>query len=269
MHLVIKGNKTINFMETKMRNAAISLVLVVCMTGVSFAQEEAEGSAFSFDVSADFFSKYVWRGIVVTDDWVFQPGASFTYGGLTAGVWGNVDMTDENGEEWEFIEYDYYVDYSGNLTDSLSYSLGYIYYKFPGLEDTYEFYGGLSYDTILSPSITWYYDADAVEGSYVAFGLGHSVDEIAKLSDDISMGMDIGLNIGWGDSDYNDAYWSGADAGDGFNDLTLSFAFPIPIGSWTVSPSLNYMTLLDSDVRDSAGDDDDAFFAGISLSTSF
>jgi hypothetical protein len=112
-----------------------------------------------------------------------------------------------------------------------------------GLEDTYEFYGGLSYDTILSPSITWYYDADAVEGSYVAFGLGHSVDEIAKLSDDISMGMmDIGLNIGWGDSDYNDAYWSGADAGDGFNDLTLSFAFPIPIGSWTVSPSLNYMT---------------------------
>ena len=59
MHLVVKGNRTINFMETKMRNAAISLMLVVCMTGVGFAQEEAAGSPFSFDVSADFFSKYV------------------------------------------------------------------------------------------------------------------------------------------------------------------------------------------------------------------
>ena len=73
--------------------------------------------------------------------------------------------------------------------------------------------------------------------------------------------------VGWGDSDYNNAYWSVDNSG--FNDFTLTFAFPVEIGSWTVTPSLNYMTLLDSDVRDSAGDDDDAFFAGIGLSTSF
>jgi len=250
-----------------MRNAVVSFLLVVCVVGVAFAEDEAASKGIGIDVTADFYSKYVWRGQILTDDWVFQPGASATIGGFTLGAWGNVDMTDENDEEWEFTEYDYYIDYSGDITDGIAYSLGYIYYKFPSVGgDTYEFYGGLSFDTILSPSVTWYYDADEVEGSYVAIGLGHSVEEIGKLSEDIPIGMDIGLNIGWGDSDYNNAYWSVDNSG--FNDLTLTFAFPVALGNWTVTPSLNYMTLLDSDIRSSAGDDD-AFFAGISLATSF
>jgi hypothetical protein len=114
--------------------------------------------------------------------------------------------------------------------------------------------------------VTWYYDADEVDGSYVAFGLGHSIEEIANLSEDTPIGMDIGLNLGWADSDYNAAYWDVDD--DGFNDLTLSIAFPMEIGGWSVTPSVNYVSLIDSDISDAASDDD-IFYAGISLGTSF
>jgi hypothetical protein len=59
-------------------------------------------------------------------------------------------------------------------------------------------------------------------------------------------------------------------------DLTLSVGFPIPIMGWTLTPSINYVTLLDSDVRAadtyatySGNNDSDYVFTGITLSTSF
>jgi len=39
----------------------------------------------------------VWRGQNLVDDWVLQPGASVVYKNLTASVWENLDLTDENG----------------------------------------------------------------------------------------------------------------------------------------------------------------------------
>lgn len=253
-------------MEIKMRKTVFGILVVMSLVGVSLAEDTLESKGIGVDVTLDFNSKYIWRGQNLVDDWVLQPGASTTIGGFTFGIWGNVDMTNENGEEWEFTEIDYSIDYSGSLTDTIGYSLGYIYYEFPNAGgDTYEFYGGLSFDTFLSPSVTWYYDADEVEGSYVSFAIGHSIEEIAKLSEDTPVGMEIGLNIGWADSDYNAAYWDVAD--DGFNDMTLSVGFPMEFGGWSVSPSINYVKLLDSDIR-SAGDDD-IFFVGISLGSSF
>ena len=252
-----------------MRKVIVRLLVCAALIGIFLAEDAAatEESGIGVDVTFDFNSKYVWRGQNLVDDWVFQPGASTTFGGFTLGIWGNMDMTDENGEEWEFTEINYYVDYSGDLAEGIGYSVGYIYYEFPSAGgDTYEFYGGLSFDTFLSPSVTWYYDADEVKGSYVSFTLGHSIEQIAKLSEDMPIGMDVGLNIGWADSDYNAFYWDVDD--DGFNDLTLSVGFPVQIGKWSVSPSVNYVKLIDSDVRSSASDDD-IFYAGISLGTSF
>lgn len=249
-----------------MNKAVIGLLVFAGFACFSYAENTATSESIGVDVTLDFYSKYIWRGQKVVDDWVLQPGVSTTMGGLTLGVWGNVDMTDENDEEWHCTEVDYYFDYSGDLAEGIGYSFGYIYYAFPqGSDDTYEFYGGLNFETLLSPSVTWYYDADEVEGSYVSFAVGHSFDEIAKLSEDVPVGMDIGLNIGWANSDYNAYYWGVTD--DGFNDLTLSAGFPIQLGGWTVSPSVNYVTLIDSDISDAG--DDDIVYAGISLGTSF
>jgi len=63
--------------------------------GAVFAEDEGE---IGFELTADFFNKYVWRGQNLVDDWVFQPGVSATYGGLTASFWGNLDLTDAYGK---------------------------------------------------------------------------------------------------------------------------------------------------------------------------
>ncbi|UCD51028.1 MAG: hypothetical protein JSW27_00030 [Phycisphaerales bacterium] len=236
--------------------------LVLCMAVMGMAGAAwAEGDV-SVEVTSDFFSKYVWRGQNVTDDWVFQPGISATYGGLTAGFWGSLDLTDENDESGEFIEYDYYLDYSGQINETVGYSVGGIYYYFPGGDPTTELYAGVSLDTIVSPSLTVYYDIEEVDGAYAALGFGHSIE-----SEDLPCGIDLSANLGWGDSSYNDAYW-GVDDGE-LNDLTLSAAFPFEVGPVTVTPSVTYVAVLGSDVSDVAGDDDSLVYAGVGLAYGF
>lgn len=246
-----------------MSKTVIGLLVVIGFSGVVMADDTTASEGIGLDLTLDFNSKYIWRGQNLSDDWVMQPGASFGFGDFTLGVWGNVDITNDNDYEWEFTEVDYYIDYSASLAEGIGFSLGYIYYDFPAPGgSTNEVYGGLSFDTVLDPSVTWYYDFDYANGSYIALGLGHTV----ALSDTSPLSLDLGLNLGWADSNYNDAYW-GVDS-SGFNDLTLSAGIPIEIGSWTVTPMVNYAMLIDSDVRDAASESDN-FYGGIGLSTSF
>jgi uncharacterized protein (TIGR02001 family) len=230
-------------------------VLGVCTVGLA---EEP-----SIEATADFFSKYVWRGQNVTDDWVFQPGVSASFDGATLGFWGSLDLTDENDESGNFIEYDWYADYSADIAEGVGMSIGAIYYYFPGGEATTEVYAGLSFDTVASPSVTIYYDVDEVEGAYVAFGLGHSIE----LGEDAPFGIDLGANLGWGDSSYNEVYW-GDDIDAELNDLTLTAAFPFEVGPVSVTPSVAYVSLLGSDISDVA-DDDSLFYGGVGLAYAF
>ena len=87
----------------------------------------------TFGVAADFFSKYIWRGQNVVDDWVIQPSASIGYKGLTGSIWGNVDMTGDLVDDWEVSEIDYAIDYSNTFPgqETFGYSVGLIYYDFP------------------------------------------------------------------------------------------------------------------------------------------
>jgi uncharacterized protein (TIGR02001 family) len=248
-----------------MRQSKAALCVAVALFGITTVGWAEDG--VSFEVTADFFSKYVWRGQNVTDDWVFQPGVSATYGGLTGGFWGNLDLTDENDESGEFIEYDWYVDYSGQVNETVGYSIGAIYYDFPGGEATTELYWGFSFDVAASPSVTVYHDVDVIDGTYVALGFGHSFEDI----EDLPFGIDLSANLGWGDSKYNDGYWSTTtmpSIGSELNDLTLTAAFPFEVGCVSVTPSVTYVALLGSDVSDVA-DDDSLVYAGVGLAYGF
>ena len=247
--------------------------LILCLSIFIFGtQIVIAEDKIDFEITADYFGKYIWRGQNLSDDPVFQPGISASYKGLTVGVWGSLETTSINNNSGEFTEWDYYLDYSGDFPGikGLGYSVGLINYHFPSvIGDTTEFYWGLNLDLPLSPAITVYHDIDEVKGTYASFGLSHSIDKIAEITPDMPIGMEISASLGLGGSAYNEGYWGVKK--DKLNDLAISISFPTDIAGWTLSPSLNYVTLVNSDIRksDAFSTDSDYFFAGISLSKSF
>ena len=210
----------------------IKKVAVMLSVSVLFGTSVYAEQAVGVDVSADFFGKYVWRGQNLNDSTVFQPGIGVTYGGLTGSIWGNLDMTAENDNRYDFTEYDYAIDYSSSVPgiDGVDFSIGAIYYRFPSVKpsSTTEVYWGFSFDLPLSPSLTVYHDVDQADGTYVTAGVGHSFEKVFELSSELPVGMDVGASIGWGDSDYNDYYWGVNNSK--MNDLTLSVSFPTGSG---------------------------------------
>ena len=252
----------------ELRCLVIGFSVLFLGNSMVFAENEV-----GFELTADYFGKYIWRGQNLSDDPVFQPGLSASYKGLTAAIWGNMDLRNINGNSGDFSEVDYSLDYSSTFPgiEGVGYSVGVIYYDFPGtaVKDTTEAYWGLNFDLPLSPSITVYHDVDEAEGSYVSLAIGHSIERIAELGPGIPVGMEIGASLGWGSGSYNKYYWGTEQSK--LQDLTFSVSFPMEIAGWTLSPSLNYITLVSDDIRDTDvyGTDSDFFFAGISLLKSF
>jgi len=171
----------------------VVLSILACSTGAVFAED-----GIDFELTSDFFSKYIWRGQNLNDDPVFQPGISATYGNFTSGIWGNLELTNANDKSGNFSELDYSLDYSSPMPgiESVRYSIGVIYYDFPGsyadgtrVPDTTEVYWGLNFDLLLSPSITVYHDVDEAEGTYISLAIEHSIEKIAELGPDTPVGM--------------------------------------------------------------------------------
>jgi hypothetical protein len=264
----------------KIKCLMVAWTVVVCMGG-GISKADADEKV-TVGGSADFYEKYVWRGQDLVDDWVFQPGASVGYGGLTASFWGNLELTDENGHNGEMSEVDLTLDYSGQVPgiDILGYSVGMIYYDFPvngAADDTEEVYAGLSLDVPASPSVTVYYDVDEVkDGTYISFGVSHSFENVFEIGPDTPVGVDLSASIGWANSKYNKIYWgtkpNGTSIGSAANDLVLSLALPFELAGFDVTASLNYVTLVDKDIRrtDAYGKGrDDMLFAGIGIAKEF
>jgi len=248
----------------------IKLTLAVLCLAATIGNEplKAEDNV-SIGASADIFSKYVWRGQNLVDDWVLQPGAYLSHKGITASFWGNLDLTDENGYKGEFSEIDLTLDYSGQVpgVDFLSYSFGFINYDFPingGSDDTWEIYWGFGLDVPVSPSVIVYHDVDEAEGTYVSFAIGHCIENL----NDLGLGVDLNASIGWGSSGYNKSYW-GPEKSE-LNDLVLSAAFPFEVAGFAITPSVNYITLVGDDIRaPNAYGQNDMWVAGIGFSKDF
>ena len=247
----------------------ILLIAVLLTTSIGLPNaysNEAQKPDWVPDISGEvtFETKYIWRGQTLGDDPVIQPGASISDYGFTFSVWGNYDT----GSLDRFTEWDYVFDYTfnigearelfgfskgGEFLDPLGISLGYTYYTFPNLDgdayDSHEFYVGLAYDILLQPFITYYYDFDSGEGSYLEFGIGHSFD----------LGSEIESNIGI-TAGYNGSQW-GFDSS--MSNLLFSGDMSIPLFEYfTISPNVNYSLALDDQY-------DSEFYGGVTVSVEY
>jgi hypothetical protein len=254
---------------------SLGLIVLALVLEAAGAEEQAEEKVVKFGLSADYFTKYIWRGQNVDDKSVFQPAVSVGAFGFTGSIWGNMDMTNKSltapDNAGEFSEFDFSLDYSGTVpgTDWLGFSVGTIYYRFPNtiFEPTTEIYGGLSLPKVpLTPYVKWYRDVDEIDGSYLQFGIGHTIEKIYVVNDKCYCGLQLGASYGWGNAAYNKGYF-GVDSGQS-NDLTLTAGLPLCVNTWTIKPSVNYATMLSDSIREATGKSDNVWF-GVGISTSF
>lgn len=268
-----------------MRNLlALSLYLSI-ITSAGFAVDAnapAPPDKINFNFNGDFFSKYVWRGQLITDQFVFQPSISGTYKNWTATVWTNTNLSndktyagmDMGGRAGEFTEYDLVLDYSNKFSpdSKIGYSIGVIHYHFPSLSftDTTEIYWGFNFDVPLNPTIKVYHGLGNENGTYINLGLSHTFKEVVKISDKITGDLFLGASLGWANGTYNKDYWD--VSGSHLNDLAFTLAVPISLpAGWVIKPSVNYVTLVDGAIRDSDmySTSSDYFFTGIGISKAF
>ena len=221
--------------------------------------------SFAFD--ATYASKYVWRGMVVTEDPVFEPSVEVGFGDLTLNVWANMDTTDVNDFDNQFNEIDFTLDYS-TAWKWLNFSVGAIDYVFPQAHtfDTTEAYLAIGADVLTSPTLTVYQDLDEHDGQYITLGFGHTFEDVWKPTEGVSMSVDLGATCAWGSRKHNEFYYG---PGSGWADTTVILGTPFAIGDHlTITPYVSYMWIVDDDITGALGRDD-AFWAGLSVTVSF
>lgn len=265
--------------ESSIKATMCALAAVAALGAGAARAEEKDAASVSLDATAA--SAYVWRGQVLNEDAVLQPSLTASKAGFTINWWGNMALSDaQTGDEGEFSEHDIGISYGFKcpLTGA-DITLGLVNYDFPNqaLTDTNGAVNGLVADTreaylifalsdvVLAPTLTVYYDFKEVEGAYGSLGISHSFE----LGDDIS--LSAAASIGAATEDYNDFYFGVAD--NALNDGNLTVSAPIAVTeSFTLTPSVQYTWLLDSDVKDGAASiykDDDQLTVALKGSYAF
>jgi len=257
-------------MTTVLKRAALALAAGTMLLGTVRAGEAT--LPFDVELGVDLFSHYVWRGMVLTDDPVIQPSLTISKetsaGTFAFNIWGSVDMTDFNelGDgTYRLQELDYTLSYAVSPVEGIDFEAGVIYYTFPGTPwpSTWEAYASVAFPVVgfVTPSITAYYDFDEVDGWYLSAALEREFELTEQMA------LTLSAALGFGDKDYNDAYW-GVDK-SALNDLSFGAALSYQVTeNFSVGLSAGYMVLVNSDIRDAA-DDKSKFFMGVSAGFAF
>jgi len=247
-----------------------------------------EKPEWSVDVSLSttFLTKYIWRGWNLGDEPVMQFDGSISKYGITIDVWGNYSFNNDKlkdlGRYQEITELDYNIDYTFSIGDAMEYfgaseaeilklfsiSLGYTYYTFPNVDlndkyfDSHEAYCGLSYDCLLQPSVTWYWDVEngkgnssgGGNGSYFLFETGHTFDFEGGIS------ADVGITTG-----YNNEQWTNKS---GWSDMVFSGGVNILVANYFMfSPTVSYSLILDRDTFNDTQENE--FYGGVGVSFNY
>ena len=179
-----------------MRNTKVFLLILTCIFSLP---ANAEDVSISGDIAV--VSQYVSRGLTYTSGKPAVQGDMVVgYGGLSVSAWFSNAYPSPAPQYAgrDVVEFDWGLDYSGAI-DAFGYSIGawYYTYLYDSASNYPEAYIGLSYDAVLSPSLT----------TYVAFADSHNKADLAgDIWIDFSVSADLaGLTFSAGGS-Y--AYWA-------------------------------------------------------------
>lgn len=225
------------------------------------------------DVKAELSvqSKYVWRGYLKTDGPVLQPSVAVGLKGLSLGLWGNMDLSDESDfdtkKAGEMNEARLSLGYNRSFV-LLNVSAGVIHYTYPykAYETaTTEIFVNASGSVPGHPSVTVYKDVDEAEGLYGEVTASQSIP-VGLL-----FGFEISGGLGFATKEYNKYYYGQDDFA--LTDIRVGLGAPIGIGALAkIRPAVTYTGIINSDISDNldaADINDQNVFFGITASVSF
>ncbi len=205
-----------------------TLVIILFILGGLAASHKARaqqpqpvqrGTRLETTVSADFASKYVWRGQLLNDGAVLQPYlelalTDFLGGRVSVSWWGSMDADDIDDQENEFTEYDWTLSYRRTLMDRVELDLGLIAYYYPHDGHEHQDSDAMDVYAILALNLTdprarlalkafgaAYYEADDVSGWYGKGGMAAGM----RLNDRWTLEA-LGW-VGFGSRAYNEAFF--------------------------------------------------------------
>lgn len=242
----------------------LAIALVPLWAAAQVAPAPREAARPSFEVSLDYCSRYVWRGMAFSSGSVLQPSAAVEYAGFTASVFGNFALADEASRH-QFNELDYTLCYEkswGGLTVSPSVQV-YTFPNQPGVPNTGEVAVTVSYARGGFTLFTSQY-VDFMEYGGAYFGL-------AGVSYGHALGADLDftatLSCGWASNRFNEAYFGVPDSALNLATAELGLEWR-PLKGITVRPHAGWSRIVAGDLADQVRDRDQ-WVAGLFLSLDF
>ncbi len=203
--------------------------IVLSFTAHSNVYDRTEWERWSgyqgFSAGVDIVSNYVSKGVSQTEDnFAIQPSIDYAWNnGVYVGLWAsNADYVPRgDANDGADFEIDYYLGYSFSPTEKTSLDISYVFYDYPGIEESIED----DYD----------YAEWVIGGNYDRYGLqvGYSTDQVAsgetgiwyKGSADFDLFDKLSVNIEAGHydrSNFGNSYnWWGVDFNYDLGDFSL------------------------------------------------
>lgn len=223
----------------------LQLIAVVAVAMPIAVQATSE---LPIDISLDnsFYSKYVWRGVNLSNGGVYQPSLTVGFQGLELNIWGSYEFTDNvlypsgsNGKN-RFTEWDTTVSYSGESAFG-SWTIGAVQYAYPttGFANTTEVFAQFGFNHLLNPYIAGYFDLDESKGTYLRLGGSTNLSPLNKTP------VELNFWVGYGDKKNNDFTYGNSRAG--LADYGLEAKVSTSLGkNGTLWTSVGFTGLFDS-----------------------
>lgn len=219
---------------------------IVIASALMCAASVAGAGGLDGKVELAFQSAYLWRGMVLNDKPVFQPSLTVSGARFSGSVWGNVDLTSDNGYRGEASEIDYWLAYSVPGED-LDWTLTYYAYTFPHTPgvSTQEVWASVTYKTApFSPSLTAIRDVNAIKGWYFLLTGSQNLGLLRSRGTD---GLVLTLNLGRGTKEYSRGYFPEIER-DSVTDYGARLDLPFKVGRGTLKVEAQFTNFTDADV---------------------
>lgn len=242
-----------------MKRLHVAAAALIALSSPTIASAEQDRSV-TVDTSVAVLTDYMFRGFNLYDGTSIQPSTNLNYktevGTFTGGLWFHLPGEGDRQSE-KFTELDATLKYAHSI-GPVAFTIGNVWYTYPNegdneILDTAEMFATVSYDTLFTPTLSFYHDWDEFDAQYYEFGLSHKL-----TAETLGEGFNVTPFVAFGFASSADNVYDD----DGLVHVTYGMYSTVSLGDITLTPSVNYTSKVDDATVNE-------FWAGISFAYSF